>query len=197
MALKAYAHFTSPIRRYADLIVHRALVGSLGLGEGGITTQEEEQLNDIAAEISQTERRAMQAERETIDRLIAGFLSEQIGSNFSGKINGVTKAGLFVTLDDTGADGFIPISLLGEDYFIFDETSHSLIGETTGEAYQMGQQVEVKLVEAAPVAGALRFEMVSEGQKSKHLPRSRSTNKKPFTARHRGAGRRRSPGRRR
>ncbi len=197
LQLARYAHFTSPIRRYADLIVHRALVGSLGLGEGGITTQEEEQLNDIAAEISQTERRAMQAERETIDRLIASFLSEQIGSNFSGKINGVTKAGLFVTLDDTGADGFIPISLLGEDYFIFDETSHSLIGETTGEAYQMGQQVEVKLVEAAPVAGALRFEMVSEGQKSKHLPRSRSTNKKPFTARNRGAGRRRSPGRRR
>ncbi len=178
LQLSRYAHFTSPIRRYADLIVHRALVGSLGLGEGGITPHEEATLDEIAAGICITERRAMQAERETIDRLIAGFLSEQIGATFNGRINGVTKAGLFVTLDDTGADGFIPISLLGDEYYIFDETVHAVIGETTGQQYQMGQKVEVKLVEAAPVAGALRFEMISEGVEGSGLPRSRNTNKR-------------------
>ena len=178
LQLSKYAHFTSPIRRYADLIVHRALVGSLGLGEGGITPNEEKTLDDIAAGICITERRAMQAERETIDRLIAGFLAEQIGATFHGRINGVTKAGLFVTLDDTGADGFIPISLLGDEYFIFDDTVHAVIGESTGQQYQMGQRVEVKLVEAAPVAGALRFEMISEGVEGSGLPRSRNTNKR-------------------
>ncbi len=178
LQLSRYAHFTSPIRRYADLIVHRALVGCLGLGEGGITPHEEATLDDIAANISLTERRAMQAERETIDRLIAGFLSEKIGATFHGRINGVTKAGLFVTLDDTGADGFIPISLLGDEYFNFDDTIHAVIGETTRQQYQMGQRVEVKLVEAAPVAGALRFEMVSEGMEGNRLPRSRNTNRK-------------------
>ena len=178
LQLARYAHFTSPIRRYADLIVHRALVGSLGLGEGGITREEEATLEDIAAGISLTERRAMQAERETIDRLIAGYLAEKIGSSFHGRINGVTKAGLFVTLDDTGADGFIPISMLGNEYFIFDDTIHAVIGEQTGQQYQMGQNVEVKLVEAAPVAGALRFEMISEGIEGQRLPRSHNTNKR-------------------
>ncbi len=194
LQLSRYTHFTSPIRRYADLIVHRALIGSLGLGKGGITPSEEKKLDEIAASISLTERRAMQAERETIDRLIAGFLAEQVGSEFSGRINGVTKAGLFVTLDDTGADGFIPISMLGEDYYIYDEITHSVTGETTGENFQMGQQVEVRLVEAAPVAGALRFEMLSEGTKSKGVPRSRNSNKRNNSRR--GAGSRRGPGRR-
>jgi ribonuclease R len=181
--LRRYAHFTSPIRRYADLIVHRALVGALGLGPGGITPEEEKQLDVIAADISITERRAMLAERDTKDRLIAGFLSERIGDRFNGRINGVTKSGLFVTLHDTGADGFIPISKISSEYYHYDAATHSLIGEKSNLAYQIGMEVEVQLVEAAPVAGALRFDMISEGKEVEGLPRSRRTNKKPFQKR--------------
>lgn len=127
--LMKYAHFTSPIRRYADLIVHRALVGSLGLGEGGITPQEEATLDDIAAEISTFERRAMAAERDTINRLIAHHLSERVGEEFDGRVAGVTKAGLFVALPQFGADGFVPISTLGTDYFLYDEAHQALTGK--------------------------------------------------------------------
>lgn len=176
--LRKYAHFTSPIRRYADLIVHRALVASLGLGEGGLTSREEGLLDVIAADISITERRASKAERDTVDRLIATHLSQSIGDRFVGRINGVTRAGLFVTLSDTGADGFVPIGSISNEYLIYDQASHSIVGENTGLTFQMGQQVEVKLIEAAPVAGALLFEMLSEGVKSKNLPRSRKTNTK-------------------
>lgn len=190
--LRRYAHFTSPIRRYADLIVHRALVSALGLGEGGLQPGFETRLVEIAADISAAERRAMLAERDTIDRLIAAHLSDQIGARFHGRIAGVTKVGLFIKLDNTGADGFIPISKLGSDYFFFDEAQHSLIGEKSRERYRIGDPVEVKLVEAAPVAGALRFEMLSEGTKSggstNHRPgrKQKSRRKKPGTAPRRG-----------
>lgn len=163
--LMKYAHFTSPIRRYADLIVHRALVGSLGLGEGGITPDEEASLEDIAAEISTFERRAMAAERDTVNRLIAHHLAGRIGDEFEGQIRGVTKSGLFVALPQFGADGFIPVSTLGRDYYIYDEAHQALTGEKSGLGYQLGDTVEVKLVEAVPLAGALRFEMLSEGRK--------------------------------
>uniref|UniRef100_UPI0035A92A15 ribonuclease R n=1 Tax=Ancylobacter mangrovi TaxID=2972472 RepID=UPI0035A92A15 len=163
--LRRYAHFTSPIRRYADLIVHRALIRALGLGRDGLPeTMTPEQLAEIAARISASERRAMAAERETIDRLIAHHMAEQMGAQFKGRIAGVTRAGLFVTLDDTGADGFIPAATLGLDYYRYDESRHALIGEHSGEMHRLGDRVEVKLVEAAPVAGALRFELISEGQ---------------------------------
>ncbi|NLS03218.1 ribonuclease R [Rhizobium sp. P32RR-XVIII] len=170
--LMKYAHFTSPIRRYADLIVHRALVGSLGLGEGGITPEEEASLDDIAAEISTFERRAMAAERETVDRLIAHHLSTRVGEEFEGRVSGVTKSGLFVALPEYGADGFIPISTLGTDYFIYDEAHQALSGERTGLGYRLGDDVTVKLAEAIPLAGALRFEMVSEGRKMPTAVRS-------------------------
>ncbi|MAY63821.1 MAG: ribonuclease R [Rhizobiales bacterium] len=170
--LRRYAHFTSPIRRYADLIVHRALVGSLGLGEGGITPKEEAELEDIAAEISTTERRSMVAERETVDRLIAHHLSEKVGEQFEGRVAGVTKSGLFVKLERLGADGFVPISTLGRDYYIYDEAHQALTGEKTGLGYRLGDEVDVRLVEAVPLAGALRFEILGEGRKMPAATRS-------------------------
>jgi ribonuclease R len=163
--LMKYAHFTSPIRRYADLIVHRALVGSLGLGEGGITPGEEAQLEDIAAEISTFERRAMAAERDTVNRLVAHHLSTKIGEEFQGRVSGVTKAGLFVALPTYGADGFVPVSTIGDDYYIYDEAHQALTGERSGLGYQIGDTVDVKLKAAVPLAGALQFEMLSEGKK--------------------------------
>jgi ribonuclease R len=163
--LRRYAHFTSPIRRYADLIVHRALIRSLSLGEGALPeTETMETLSEVAAQISVTERRAMKAERETADRLIAHFLADRIGASFQGRISGVTRAGLFVKLSDTGADGLIPIRTLGTEYFNYDETRHALVGTRSGAMHRLGDVVDVRLVEAAPVAGALRFELLSEGQ---------------------------------
>jgi ribonuclease R len=165
--LRRYAHFTSPIRRYADLVVHRALIRALKLGRDGLPEAEDvRSLGEIGAKISATERRAMVAERETVDRLIAHFLAEKIGAMFEGHVSGVTRAGLFVKLDDTGADGFIPARTLGSDYFRYRETEHALVGEATGEMHRLGDRVKVRLVEAIPVAGALRFELLSAGRPS-------------------------------
>jgi len=163
--LRRYAHFTSPIRRYADLIVHRGLIRAQKLGRDGLPDSADvAALAEIGAQISATERRSMAAERETADRLIAHFLADRIGATFEGRISGTTRAGLFVKLDETGADGFIPARTLGDDFFRYHENKHSLVGERTGETHRLGDRVTVRLAEAAPVAGALRFELLSEGR---------------------------------
>ena len=168
--LRRYAHFTSPIRRYADLIVHRALIRALKLGpDGALPDTTPRELADIAERVSGAERRAMAAERETSDRLIAAFMSEHIGATFKARIAGVTRVGLFVRLSETGADGFIPAGGLGADYFRFEEAARALVGTRTGETFRLGDEVEVKLLEAAPFAGALRFEMMSQGAGKKRV----------------------------
>jgi ribonuclease R len=157
--LRRYAHFTSPIRRYADLIVHRTLIRALRLGADGLGEDvDRKNLAEIAANVSATERRAMKAERETADRLIAHFLADRVGAVFDGHISGVTRAGLFVELDETGADGFIPARYIGKEYFRFHEAGRAFVGSS--RTHRLGDRVTVELVEAAPVAGALRFRLV-------------------------------------
>jgi len=165
--LRRYAHFTSPIRRYADLIAHRALIRALRLGPGGLEEFEIPRLAEISKAISEAERRAMAAERETADRLIAAHLADRVGATFSGRVAGVARSGLFVRLADTGADGFVPVSSLQGDFYHHLEALHALVGKRTGETFSLGDAVEVRLVEAIPSAGALRFEMLSEGKKTR------------------------------
>jgi ribonuclease R len=186
--LKKYAHFTSPIRRYADLLVHRALIRTLKLGAGGMEDAEVPKLRAIAQAISQTERRAMAAERETTDRLIAAHLADHVGATFVARVAGVTRSGLFVRLKDSGADGFIPISSLGDEYFNHVEESHALVGSRSGLGYRLGDVVDVKLLEAIPSAGALRFAMVTPPVKL--ALRSGRAPGKPFQG---GKGPRRMP----
>ena len=174
--LRRYAHFTSPIRRYADLIVHRALIRALNFGPGGLPEAAPHSLADIAERISGAERRGMAAERETQDRLIAAHLAARIGATFRARIAGVTKSGLFVKLVDTGADGFIPAASLGDDYYRYEEAHRALVGTRGGESFRLGDAVEVRLLEAAPFAGALRFEMLSRG--ARKAPRRTSERRK-------------------
>jgi len=179
--LRRYAHFTSPIRRYADLIVHRGLIRALKLGDGALPDGTDiAALSEVSAAISATERRAMKAERETFDRLLANFLADRVGATFEGHISGATRSGLFVKLDDTGADGFIPARTIGTEYFQYQEDRHAMVGQGSGETYRLGDRVTVRLVEAAPVAGALRFELLSNGRAGPRPPperRGRTTSR--------------------
>ncbi len=160
LALQNYGHFTSPIRRYSDLIVHRALVTAHKWGDDGLSVQDIERLETTAQHISDTERRSMMAERDTTDRYLAAFLSERLGAEFTGRVSGIAKFGLFVKLDETGADGLVPIGTLGNEYFHFDRDAGTLMGGSTGRIIGLGMRARVKLVEAAPVTGGIAFELL-------------------------------------
>jgi ribonuclease R len=163
LSLATYAHFTSPIRRYADLLVHRALVGAFRLGEGGLPPGEEERFEEIGEQISMLERRAMEAERETLDRYVAAFLADRVGQLVQCRITGVQPFGFFAAVQDLGGDGLVPAATLGREYFRFDEAARALVGDESGDTFRVGQKLELRLVAADPVSGALRFELPEGG----------------------------------
>ncbi|WBU60541.1 ribonuclease R [Paracoccus albus] len=183
LALKNYAHFTSPIRRYSDLIVHRALISGHGWGDDGLSQWDIDNLSETANQISTTERRSMEAERDTTDRYLAAYLAERVGSEMTGRISGVQKFGAFVKLDGTGADGLLPIREIGNEYFHFDRDAQTLVGSETGVEIGIGQRVTVRLAEASPLTGGLVLELlelegatVVQGPKTK---RGRSARRRP------------------
>ena len=159
LALATYAHFTSPIRRYADLLVHRALVSAYRLGEGGLPPGEDEKFVAIGEQISMLERRAMEAERDTVDRYVAAFLADQVGQLVECRITGVQPFGFFATVTDLGGDGLVLAQTLGQEYFRYDEAAKQLVGDESGETYRVGQKLTLRLAEANPVSGSLRFEL--------------------------------------
>jgi len=189
LSLGSYAHFTSPIRRYADLLVHRALVRSLGLGEGGLSDDEAGRMTIIGEAISATERRAMMAERETTDRYVAAHLSTRVGEIVDARITGVANFGFFATVEGIGGDGLVPVSTLGDDYYRFDEAARTLEGDVSGIRYAQGMKLQLRLAEASPISGALRFELPEGGSTVRPPRRDRVTTQRrgrPAGIRHQG-----------
>ncbi|MGO4906813.1 ribonuclease R [Pseudorhodobacter sp. W20_MBD10_FR17] len=185
LALRNYAHFTSPIRRYSDLIVHRALIAGHRWGDDGITPQDIEELADTAKAISDTERRSMIAERDTTDRYLAAYLSDRVGASFKGRVSGVQRFGLFVKLDESGADGLVPIRSVGREFFHFDPDTQTLMGSDTGLIIGLGQRVTVRLTEAVPVTGGLILELLEIEDRALPkggAPRGRGGPRKPGKA---------------
>ncbi|MHA6720016.1 ribonuclease R [Sphingomonas sp. RS6] len=196
LSLGSYAHFTSPIRRYADLVVHRALVAAYALGPGGLTAEEAGSMDRIGDAISKLERRAMEAERETIDRYVAAYLATHVGEVMPARITGVQSFGFFATVEGVGGDGLVPARDLGSEYFHFDEAGKRLVGEQSGEAFTVGQHIDLRLVEANPVTGALRFELpdgkgsaggrAMPDRRGKAVPRNLKRRGRPANIRHQG-----------
>jgi len=175
LALRSYGHFTSPIRRYADLMVHRALVRAYKLGEDGLSDGEAALMPRTGEHISMTERRAMEAERETVDRYVAAYLSTKVGETMATRITGVAKFGFFATVEGVGGDGLVPVSTLGAEYFVFNEDARTLEGSASGTRYAAGQMLDLRLAEANPITGALRFELpLGEGEAAPRTDRVRT-----------------------
>lgn len=195
LALRRYAHFTSPIRRYADLLVHRALISALRLGAGELPEESGREFERIGEHISMTERRAAAAERDAQDRFIASYLADKVGASFAGRISGVTHFGLFVTLNETGADGLVPIRSLPSDYYFHDEARHRLVGRQRGRIYVLGDAVEARLAEVDMVTGGVVLELL-EGAGTWREGKSRKTAslKSPHAIR-KSRGRRRAEAR--
>ena len=173
LALRNYAHFTSPIRRYSDLIVHRALISAHGWGDDGLSPFDVENMAETGKLISDTERRSMMAERDTTDRYLAAWLRDRVGSSFKGRISGVQRFGLFVRLDDSGADGLVPIRSVGREFFHYDADAQTLVGSDSGMTLGIGQRVTVRLTEAVPVTGGIILELIEVEDRGLPAPASK------------------------
>ena len=189
LALNKYGHFTSPIRRYADLLVHRALIAGLKLGEGGLPPEEGERFEQIGADISGTERRAAMAERDAVDRYVAAYMSDKVGAEFPGKISSVTHFGLFISLQETGADGLVPISTLPDDYYVHDPANHALVGQNRGKTFRLGDQVVVRIADADAATGSLALRLAEHADIT-----ARDLEERPRSGRRGQQNRRGSPG---
>jgi ribonuclease R len=196
LALATYAHFTSPIRRYADLLVHRALVSAYRLGEGGLPPEDAAKFEDVGEHISRLERRAMEAERETVDRYVAAYLADQIGQVVQCRITGVQPFGFFATVVEFGGDGIVPVSTIGREYFRYDEKAQQLVGEETGTTYRLGQKLKLTIVESNPVTGGLRFAVPDEDGEDRPAIERRDRVRRPQQRRGRPANIRHSNKRR-
>jgi ribonuclease R len=195
LALSRYAHFTSPIRRYSDLLVHRGLIAAYGFGDDGIP-REVQGFKETGDHISATERRAAVAERESVDRYTAAFLSKRTGELFGGRVSGVIRAGLFVQLDETGADGIIPVSSLPNDFYEHDEQRHALVGRRHGQAFRLGDRVQVRLVSTQPLTGGITFELIEGGAPDTAAPQGKKSGNQKRGAPRRPQSKRAHPPRR-
>ncbi len=165
LALARYAHFTSPIRRFPDLIVHRALISAYGLGEGGLPADDKSRFEEFGEHLSMCERRAVAAERSAMDRYVAAYMADHVGATFSGRVTSVTRFGLFLALDGSGADGLLPIRSLGQEFFRHEEGRQMLVGERTGETYGLGDRLKVRLDQADTATGGLLFDLVEVNER--------------------------------
>ena len=181
LALARYAHFTSPIRRYSDLVVHRSLIQTLRLGSGGLPADAGDRLHDVAAHISMTERRAAAAERQVQERFAAAYLEDQVGQVFTARVTGLHKAGVFVRVEEAGAEGLVPRALLPDDFWDHDPGRHLLIGRRTGLEFRLGDALEVVLRAAEPISGGLIF--ASQISASQPAPRGRPAKRGTFKRR--------------
>lgn len=188
LALQRYAHFTSPIRRYADLLVHRSLINAYDLGPGGLSDEEIARLDEICGHISSTERTSMEAERSAVDRFTSSYLSEQVGAEFAGRITGVTRFGLFVELLESGADGLVPMKSLSDDFYIHDEKGHALVGRKNKKLFRLGAPVTVRITEADGLTGSLVLRLSGKSMNGADIPGVRFKSRVPDEQSHRRGG---------
>lgn len=180
LALSAYAHFTSPIRRYPDLLVHRAIRYALTRGKPANYSYTPAEMASLAVHCSQRERRAEEAERDVDERFKCAWMSKHVGSEFDGVVTGVTSFGLFVELDESKVSGLVHISQLANDYYHFDPIRKLLKGEKSGEQFRLGDHVRVQVLRASLEDRKIDFRLVPP--KKKGVPPPRTTKAYDYAA---------------
>jgi ribonuclease R len=169
LALEAYAHFTSPIRRYADLLVHRAIKHALAGGDGDDYRYSPNDMAALSQQCSERSRRADEAQREVDDRYRAAWMEQHVGSEFEGVISGVTSFGLFIELDESKVNGLVHVTQLPNDYYHFDPTRKTLTGQRNGREFRLGDRVRIVVLKASLEERKIDFRLV-EGGKGQQEP---------------------------